>query len=334
MAGVFTYSAVITKLRAKYSMLLTKEDYDILMSQQSVTEIVQWLRKNSQYQDMLSSISENDIHRGDIERVFWDSLYKDAEGLKKMLRSKEKQMLEVFLSRQEIDLLKQEVRRIISQENSEYEDSLIYSWHGAKDLNELANKLKGTVYHESIKRFTEIEDVNAFEIEKTLDEIYFRRVKEAAKKYLSKADAKNILDFISAEVDVYNLLNTYRYKKYYGLEGNELLVNLIPNKRKLKKTELERIAGADISSFVNVIRKTGYAGLFEKKSEKEWDISIQEFLCRLYKKHLRQNAFSFTTILAYFYLKEMAIRNVITIIEGVRYGLEPATINRYLVKIK
>lgn len=244
-------------------------------------------------------------------------------------------MLEVFLSRQEIDILKHIIRVIISHDNISYERSLRYStWYESKDLKDLANKLQDTVYSKYIKMFADKEDVNAFEIEKALDEVYFTRLKEAAKKYLSRTDARNILDFISAEVDVYNLLNAYRYKKYYGLDGKEVLTNLIPNKRKLKKSELEKIANEDIDNFIKAIRRTGYAGLFEQKSEKEWDISIQEFLCRLYKKHFRQNAYSFTTILAYFYLKEMDIRNVTTIIEGVRYGLDPSTIKKYLVKIK
>lgn len=96
MTGVFSYSAVITKLRAMYSKLLTNDDYEILMSQQSVTEIVQWLKKNSQYQDILKTIPESEIHRGDIERIFWGTLYKDAEGLEKMLSAKKNGCLKYF----------------------------------------------------------------------------------------------------------------------------------------------------------------------------------------------------------------------------------------------
>ena len=54
----------------------------------------------------------------------------------------------------------------------------------------------------------------------------------------------------------------------------------------------------------------------------------------LFRKHLREDPYNFAAVVDYIFLKEMDIQNLVTIIEGVRYSLEPGEIRRYLIKIK
>ncbi len=335
MPTVFTYSGVITKLRAMYSRLLTFEDYEIIISKHTVSEVVLWLKESEGYGSIFDNINESSVHRGDIESVFDKAIYEDAESLSKMLGKKEKMMMDVFLSRQEIEVLKKIVRGILTGIKPK-SDSLYkhHSWFQSENMRDLYDKLSDTEYGKLFKTFIDKELESTFVVERMLDEFYFERLKDAAYKYMTKSDTRHIVDFISAEVDVYNILSAYRYRKYYDFDKNEVLFNMLPNKYKLKKSDLDNIAEADKNNFVSAIAKTGYRGLFVQKSDKEWDISSQDFLCKLYKKQLRENAYSFTTILAYLYLKELDIKNIITIIEGVRYGLDPSVIRTYLVEIK
>ena len=57
------YNATVAKIMAIYGKRLTPQDYSELMSRQSVAEAAEYLKKNTHYSDMLSSIDTNTIHR-------------------------------------------------------------------------------------------------------------------------------------------------------------------------------------------------------------------------------------------------------------------------------
>ncbi len=339
--SVFTYSAVITKLRAMSAGLLTRSDYELLIVKPRVADVVSWLKQHSGYSAVLSEVNEGTVHRGALERIFYQALIRDAEKISKMLGPKETQMLWVFLERNEIDFLKRILRLILSHDPAREElFSLLPSYKmgldptaclQAQSLLDLVESLRGSGYDKVLAPYTLTPQESTFEMENALDEYYFDKLKDGAKKYLSKGDLQNTLDFISAEIDVHNILWAYRYKKYYSFGKEDVLNHLLPNRYKLRKEALNKIADADIRDFGKVVAGTRYGALFASGTDLEWDRSVSDYLYQMYVKRLRTNGYNFTTVIAYFYRKEMDISNIITIVEGVRYSLEPSKIREYLI---
>ncbi len=346
-ASVVTYSAVAAKLRAMYSRILTSEDYELLMNKSRVSDVFLWLKDNSAYGDVLNTINESSIHRGQIERVFGKSLFNDAYSISHMLPQSNKKMLGAVLAKADIQIVKRVIRSIHTQIPIDLGmvKSIYKNEHAgipfhleavmmSKTYDELAQALKNTPLYKVIKPFLADNITNTFELENALDKYYFTMLNKSADAYLSGQDRRKTKEFLAAEVDMHNLLRSYRYMKYYSYSGEKMLAHLFPNKYKLTNDFWEELADSDIKNFRELAMKTRYKRIFTEEDDSLWYRETSQAMADLFRKHLREDPYNFAAVVDYIFLKEMDIQNLVTIIEGVRYSLEPGEIRRYLVKIK
>lgn len=333
-------------MRAMYTGILKKSDYETLMSMTRVGDIVRWLKESPGYGKALEHISDVSVHRNTLESAFDNALVDDAAKLKHMLGKNGKAMLTVLMTRLEISMLKRILRAIYTGKsvpersmyrlypgktytNNKYFDP--YKCMRAKDFTQLIEALNGSGYDKVLKPYVDAGGIRStFDMEEALDEYYFKTVMASAEKYLTKSDYCTTRNFFDTEADVENILWMYRYKKYYELTEAEILTRLLPSGRKLKPAQLKKLASADINEFENAVSETGYKWLFAGNAL-QWDSSVSDYLCDLFKSEIKRGKYSFAAIMAYFFLKEIDIQNIITIIEGVRYKMEPRRIEEYLI---
>lgn len=74
MGNLLEYSGIVTKVRAMEAKLLKPEQFVEIANLGSVPEIAEYLRKNTAYADALDTLTEDQIHRGNIEK-YWSSRY-------------------------------------------------------------------------------------------------------------------------------------------------------------------------------------------------------------------------------------------------------------------
>lgn len=345
--SVVTYSAVATKLRAMYSQLLTEADYDMLMAKPRVADVFLWLRENTAYGDALQGLSESSVHRGEIERLFSRALFDDARRISLMLSQNEKKMLAGVMAKTDIQIIKRIIRSIhtgvpidIGTVKSFYKDKSfatpfdLEAALSVKTYAELGEVLKPGPLYDVLEPYLTEPVQNTFEMENALDKYYFISLNKLAQRYLSGADRTNTRKFLAAEVDMHNLLRSYRYKKYYSYPGEKVISHLLPNKCKLKNTFWVKIAESDVKDFRELAMDTKYGAIFQSENDSTWYREMSQQIAEMFKRHFRNDTYNFTTVVAYIYLKEIDIQNLITIVEGVRYSLEPSEIRKYLVRIK
>ena len=77
MGNLLEYSGIVTKIRAMRAKLLTPKQFEEIAGLGSVLEIVDYLKKNTAYADVLEMLEEDQLHRGNIEKVLTQSLYHD-----------------------------------------------------------------------------------------------------------------------------------------------------------------------------------------------------------------------------------------------------------------
>ena len=77
MGNLLKYSGIVTKIRAMEAKLLTPEQFADIANLRSVPDIADYLRKNTAYAEVLDTLTEDQIHRGNIEKVLVQSLYHD-----------------------------------------------------------------------------------------------------------------------------------------------------------------------------------------------------------------------------------------------------------------
>lgn len=344
-SAVLQYSAVITKMRAMYTGILKRSDYEKLMAMQRVGEIVRWLKDSSGYGTALREISDTSVHRSILESAFENAIIMDANKLKHLLGNDGKKMLMRLMTRIEILMLKRILRAIYTgipipeyalyrlyppkvYSGNRYLDP--YRCGRATDFQQLLDALQGTGYDKVLAPYIMREITSTFDMEAALDEYYFRTVLDGAKKYLAGEDYKITKNFFGTEADVENILCMYRYKKYYDFTEEEILGHILPNRRKLRREQLRSLSQTSAEDFRQAVSETRYRWLFTGDAA-DWDSRTSGYLRSLYMSRMRRDRYSFAAIVAYFSLKEIDIQNIITIIEGVRYGMEPQQIEQYLI---
>lgn len=162
--------------------------------------------------------------------------------------------------------------------------------------------------------------------EKIDNEFYKQYFKEAYNKANTFKD-KALIDIIGKQIDLYNILWTFREKKYFSSSNNVENIFEIPIHYKLSKENLDKLNSGQILP-EDVISKTIYNSFsLEENIEKE----IQNYLYKLYLNNFKTKSFSLTMIISYIELREIQIKNIITIIEGIRYNVSSQTIQKKLI---
>ena len=76
MGNVMAYSGLTTKIRAMQAKLLTQADYETISGFTDVVQVVEFLKTKPAYAVYMDQLELAHLHRGDIEKMLYQSLYK------------------------------------------------------------------------------------------------------------------------------------------------------------------------------------------------------------------------------------------------------------------
>lgn len=348
MAAIFQYPAINAKLKALGSEMLKEKDFQNLIELNSVQEAYNYLYNNTYYKKYLEDISGQEIHRRQLEQKLKKSLVLSEDFLKKYLSSDLKNFIEHYFKKFEIADLKIILRTILMKNEENYlSDNLVYIDRNKKinfdnliqatSYSELQEVLKELCYAEVLDEFAEQyhENKKLFQIEMTLDFHYFSQLNELAAK-LSNKDQKYFNEIIVTYIDLLNIQWIYRIKRYYNLSSGEILNYIIPFHFKIKREELQNMS--QVNNPKDLIKHISYAPykkLLKNAIKDKSDIFERFFLNYIFQKLQQiktESFFSVSTILAYLFLREYELRDIITIIEGIRYSLPNDRIKNFLIR--
>ena len=114
MGNILVYSGIVTKIRAMEARLLTPEQFEEIANLHTVPEVYSYLKDHSAYADVLDEIDEDRLHRGDIEKVLIQSLYRDYTKIYRFSSLEQRKFLKLYLKRYEIDLINYCFRIVIN----------------------------------------------------------------------------------------------------------------------------------------------------------------------------------------------------------------------------
>jgi len=202
----------------------------------------------------------------------------------------------------------------------------------ASNFEEILNSLKKTPYYKYITDATD--QKNLYPIELSIDRGFFKDL-FAQIKALDSNDRQIIKKFIGFEVDVQNLLLLLRYKNYYKLDFNSALSNLIPFGKNFNESFLRDVYSNDdinigLSEFIKntpqylineISDKINKEVNLKNKMVLIEDLLSQAILSEVYNI-LGKYPFSIGIVIAYFILKEIEIKNLISIVNTKYYELK------------
>src|SRR5574344_1628062 len=124
MSASNTSQAIIAKARAMYGKRLTDKDYSNLLGCDSVPEVLSYLKTHTKYAPLLNDLSENSIHRAQLEVILRQQLFSDFESLCRYEISVGEGFAKYVIIRTEIEQMMHFLMLLSSNRSQEYLYSL------------------------------------------------------------------------------------------------------------------------------------------------------------------------------------------------------------------
>lgn len=343
MLESYSTNATVAKIHAIYGTMFTSENYHEMLGKISVSELAEYLKRAPRFKEALCDIDPNTIHRGFLEELLKKSNFDMYVRLCKFQRLDSTPFYNFLVQKIEVEQIINAVNRINTHvSNDSIANIPMYvKKHSKLDLlklgtaqteDELKAALKGSAYAKLMSKLPIGDDgeIDYVECEKMLITFYYKRLIEYVEDNFFKKDAEQLKKIIFTEVDTINIVNAYRKKAFFNYDAEQIKAGVLPFNR-ISKHRLNSFYEKDTAEeMLETIRKTSYG----KTSAKNSEIVEMKYQTALFTsmKHAVARSISAPVVMyAFMKLCDMEIDNIIHIIEGVRYKVDPALIEKELV---
>ena len=346
MDKITIYAAVNTKIRVMEKEFLKREDYLNLLQKKSVADASRYLKENISYSKLLGEIHPETVSRRDVEDILKRNMINNMDKLIHYFRDDYKVLIRSLYMKYEIEDLKVLARSIFNGKKPETIEKTLsflgkYSqvnpeklFH-SRTIRDLIYSLEGSEFFEFLIPLVDGRRENLFRFEMALDMGYFNIIQSRRLK-ISAEDRQLLKKWEGMVADLYNIQWIYRGKKFYNLSPEELLNYTINFGDKLTFTDRKEMCYTkNLEDLYRITINSVYGFLF-KEEEISTDIYMERRINRFIYYQLRalsrKSPLSILQTIEYVWLLEFEIRDIISIIESIRYDLPLEEARKFLVK--
>ena len=349
MLNSFSTNATVAKSRAIYGKRLTQEDYKELMRRNNVTEVAEYLKRNTHYKNILSAVDTNTIHRGFLETLLRRDNFDLYEKLCKFQQLNKIPFFNYLVTKHETEEIVSCILHLNAHASDEYITTLpsYLIEHASFNLIELAkcrtyqsmlSVLKKTPYYSILK--DEIPDENGTydctKLETELRTYYLNWLNATIDKDFKGKVAKDLHYLIDTQTDLINVINGFRMKTFFNADANTIEKSMLHFYGRLSKNKQREIyEAADADDYIKRLQKTYYGRQMESTNENiEWSTlekSTQSLRYRYAKLTLSSSNSAPVSLYTILFLFDIEVNNIINIIEGIRYKAPMSSIEKLLI---
>ena len=201
-------------------------------------------------------------------------------------------------------------------------------------FDELLSVLKNTPYYSILKPLKprSVLDIDYANFEIVLKAYYYKRVYEIIEQEFTGKDKKDIRDLFDTQIELENITKIYRLKKYYNASPSEIKKVLNPTYKRISKNDLDEwIDTLDAQAFLHAVNKNAYDIPTDAKEFQYIEYQTDAIMFDLNKRLMRFSTNPNIILVSYLSLLDIEIRNIIDIIEGIRYKVENDKIAKLLI---
>lgn len=337
--------AMAAKAKAKYGKHLKSDDYAELLRKKTVQEIAGYLKNETTFRSVLEGINEYSIHRGHLEMLIRQSFYLEFLDLIRYGQSKKDHFYEYGILMIEIKQILMSIRLLSeTDKTSQIAQLPIFANHmisfdvekliNVSTYDELLLVLKNTPYYNLLKPLKpkSLLDIDYANFEVVLKAYYYKRVYEIIEHEFTGKDKQDIKDLFDTQIELENITKIYRLKKYYNASPDDIKKVLNPTYKRIpKKTLYEWIETLDAQAFLQAIKEHAYDIQTDVKEFQYIEYQTDAIMFDLNKRLMRFSTNPNIILVAYLSLLEIEIRNIIDIIEGIRYKVDNDKIAKLLI---
>lgn len=333
--------ALAAKVRAMYGRRLRSADYDALMACHSVDEVARTLARLPSYTAIAPVLTEGTVHRGYLESALRRHYFDEFIRLYQYLSKKDKQLAKAVVTRYEITELLyclQEGREHTGFVNFRHEYIDRYSVLDFAALSrstthkELLEALEGTPYAELLRPLLQEGRIRVLDAENVLYTYYYKHAVRDCSKLLAREQRGDLKQLIGMQLDFANISRIIRLRKYFGLEPRQIMPYLLTPYYRLDQSLLNRLMEEKgEAEWSGILAQTPYGGLLDTAGHPNMGENMDELLKKAACKMIHFSANAATLVMAYLKMKDIELRNIVTLIESKRYGLTDSETYTHLI---
>lgn len=338
------YNATVAKIRAIYGRKVTDKDYDDLINLTTVSDAAEYLKKNTHYSEILSTVDINATHRGMLEDLLRKQEFETYLKITRFEGLARQEFYNYMFLRSEVEEVLNCIMYINAKSDTQISKMQIYyNPYTPIDYLELAKVrtfpdllvlLKKTPYYNVL--FDVKPNANGLvdfsDCEVRMRTYYLNRVLESIK--FRKDDGEMLRFLITTDIDLVNVINSYRLTAFFGENEKTIEKDMLPFSGRLSKTKLMDIYSAPTAEeFLSRFSKTYYGRQMAEKGIdlSDLELGIQKLRYTFNKTALRRSESAPLSVYSFMYLRHVEVMNLITIIEAIRYKLPAAQIRSLLI---
>lgn len=339
----FASNSVVAKARAVFGRSLKPEDYVQLASKDSVADVCAFLKQTPRYEKSLASVNPQITHRGQLENLLLRTVFDIFDSFRKFDFTDGAGFFRYIVKRLEIEQIILAVQSAARGGSESYVVSLplFLSESASVDLAalgmsktpiEAAELLRPTPYFKAVgdllMNAASGVDFDICEFERRIYTQYYMNMLKAADKNRKGAERKELRRLILRSVDMANVVTAHRYSAIFKTDTAD--IPLIRFKYRLSADVIERLVHLDSAEKIAAeLAEIGYRS--EGVPPNTVELLTERISLDFLRKTLR---LSQSSAVVYFALSEclsIELRNVKTLIEGIRYGLDSSRILEMMV---
>lgn len=342
----YAANAVLSKARALYGKNLTPKSYEELLACRNIPDITSYLKRRTNYAGVLSGVSENSVHRVDLEQKLKYKLFVDFEVLGRYDISVGEHFFEYIISRAEIEQIMHSLMLLAAGKSGEYIRTIpdffyshtkfeLKALKNIKNYDDFLKVVKKSHYYKVLLPFKpkDGERLDLTRIETVLYNYLYDKVFGIIDKYVKGKSGKKLKDFFNLYIDLSNLIRIVRMRKFYNL-SDEYMMSVLMDHGTLSKEKLQMFLDSPNPKQMMIDMKNTSMG--KKWFSRGLDVIDKVPMNMRYdwcRHNIRFSVSPPIVLISYIFLKEIEIYNIINVIEGVKYRLSPEQIKAMLIGV-
>ncbi len=330
----YAANATITKARAMYGNRLKDTDYKELTGKKSVAEAAEYLKKNTHFSEAFSTLNTASIHRGHLESVISKNAFDKYIELCSFQQLGNSKFYNYLIVLSEIKEILSVILHMNAESSEDYISTMpayliskasidLFELAHSRGMKDLLQAIRHTPYYNALSQIQpdSTGKVDYLKCELLLRTYYFQWLTDVVKKDFRGQSRNVLINQIEMQVDFINLINAYRMKKYYGFSSDEIEKHSLPfyGKLNLKKSR-EMFNLKTDEEFISAFSKTFYGRKMSVENYGNFEFEINKQRSAAAKRSLMFSNNPAVSIFSFVYLMDVEVSNIITIIEGIRYG--------------
>ena len=335
--------AIVAKSKTVFGSFLKKEDYMSLIYKGSVAGVVAYLKQKPRYKAVFSEVNEANLHRAQAEALIEKNVFDSYMKICRFAAGDKKGIMSFYIKKLEAGQL---IKAIIAVNSGAQErffgnlppylmDRMSFDPEEAaraKTLRELLRVIEKTNYYKALLPILSADKPDMEEAALAVNCCY---IKWAFTKLQGSVKGKardRLKAFFLRKADLDNLLLCYRLRVNFSLEPEEIEKLLIPYHYRVKVNEIDEAlkAANPVSELKKLFLSKKLAENIMRKDDCP-ELGAGAMSYKFFRHRLALAENETEALYSLMTLFETEAMNIYRIIEGVRYGLPPEEIEKYII---